>query len=92
LDGLRLSWATERGFGCICPVYVIEDRRCIGHWSGHRLIMLSTYLFMRAGRLVTLFSWVPAFFGPTVMVDYWVGGLSTTLRSGLQCWGLGVTI
>jgi hypothetical protein len=54
--------------------------------------MSSTYLFMRAGRLVTLFSWVPAFSGPTVMVDYWVGGLSTTLRPGLQCWGLGVTI
>jgi hypothetical protein len=44
---------------------------------------------MGAKRLVTLLSWVLALFGPTVMVDYWEGGLGTTLRPGLQCWGLG---
>jgi hypothetical protein len=47
---------------------------------------------MGAERLVTLLSWVLALSGPTIMVDYWVGGLSTTLRPGLQCWGLGVLV
>jgi hypothetical protein len=42
---------------------------------------------MGAGRLVTLLLWVLALFGPTVMMDYWVGGLSTALRPGLKCWG-----
>ena len=32
--------------------------------SGHRLIILSTYLLMGAGRLVTLLSWVLALSGP----------------------------
>jgi hypothetical protein len=43
---------------------------------------------MGAERLVTLFSWVPALFGPTIMVDCWVGGLSTTeARSAvLETW------
>ena len=37
----------------------IEDRPLL--WmSGHRLIILSTYLLMGAERLVTLLSWVPA--------------------------------
>ena len=39
--------------------------RCCGWQSGHRLIILSTYLLMGAGRLVTLLSWVPALSGPT---------------------------
>ena len=38
---------------------------CWGWQSGHRLIILSTYLFMGVGRLVTLLSWVPALSGPT---------------------------
>jgi hypothetical protein len=42
---------------------------------------------MGAERLVTLLSWVSALFKPTVGVDYWVGGLSTTLRPSLRCWG-----
>jgi hypothetical protein len=45
-----------------------------------------------SGRLVTLLSWVPTLSGPTVMVDYWVGGLSTALRPGLKYWGLGVLV
>jgi hypothetical protein len=38
LDGLGLSWATERGSSCICPVYVIEDRSL--HWT---LVRSQTY-------------------------------------------------
>jgi hypothetical protein len=49
-------------------------------------------MLMGVGRLITLLSWVPAPSRPTVMVHYWVGGLSTTLRPGLQCWGLGVPV
>ena len=39
--------------------------RCCGWQSGHKLIILSTYLLMRAGRLVALLLWVPALSGPT---------------------------
>ena len=42
--------------------------RCCGWQSSHRLIILSTYLLMRARRLVTLLSWVLALFGPTLGV------------------------
>ena len=38
---------------------------CYGWQSGHRLIILITYLLMGAGRLVTLWSRVPALSGPT---------------------------
>ena len=31
---------------------------------GHRLIILSSYLLIGAGRLITLLSWVPALSGP----------------------------
>ena len=42
----------------------IEDRPLL--WmSGHRLIILSTYLLMGAERLVTLLSWVPVLSGST---------------------------
>jgi hypothetical protein len=34
----------------------INDRSLYGLWSSHRLIIPSTYLFMRVGRLVTLLS------------------------------------
>ena len=38
---------------------------CCGWLSGHRLIILSTYLLMGVGRLITLLSWVLALSGPT---------------------------
>jgi hypothetical protein len=44
---------------------LIKDRPLHGPWSSHRLIIPSTYLLMRAERLVTLLSWVLALFGPT---------------------------
>jgi hypothetical protein len=44
---------------------LIKDRPLHGPWSSHRLIIPSTYLLMRAKRLVTLLSWVLALFGPT---------------------------
>jgi len=68
----------------------IKDRPLHGPWSSHRLIIPSSYLLMRAERLVTLLSWVPALSGLTVRVDYWVGGLNTAPRPGLWCWRLGV--
>jgi hypothetical protein len=43
----------------------IKDRPLHGPWSSHRFIILSTYLLMGAGRLVTLLSWAPALFEPT---------------------------
>jgi hypothetical protein len=43
----------------------IKDRPLHEPWSSHRLIILSTYLLMGAGRLVTLLSWAPALFGQT---------------------------
>jgi hypothetical protein len=43
----------------------IKDRSLHGPWSSHRLIIMSTYLFMGAGRLVTLLSWVSALSRPT---------------------------
>ena len=59
--GSRLSQAFERGSYCIlfclCRLRTVC---CIGFQSGHRLIILSTYLLMGAGRLITLLSWVPA--------------------------------
>jgi hypothetical protein len=42
----------------------IKDRSLHGPWSSHILIILSTYLLMGAGRLVTLLSWAPALSGP----------------------------
>jgi hypothetical protein len=43
----------------------IKDSSLHGPWSSHRLIIPSTYLLMRAKRLVTLLSWAPALSGPT---------------------------
>ena len=40
------------------------------------------------GRLVTLLSWVPALFGPTVMVVFGLGGPCTALSPGLRGGGL----
>jgi hypothetical protein len=47
---------------------------------------------MRMERLVTLLSWVSVLSGPTVMGGLLGDGLSTTLRLGLRCWGLGVLV
>jgi hypothetical protein len=43
----------------------IMDRSLHGPWSSHRHIILSTYLLIGAGRLVTLLLWALALFGPT---------------------------
>jgi hypothetical protein len=43
----------------------IKDRSLLGLWSSHRFIIPSTYLFMGAGRLVTLLLWAPALSGST---------------------------
>ena len=43
----------------------IEDRLLMWMVSGHILIILSTYLLMEVGRLVTLLSWVLVLSGPT---------------------------
>jgi hypothetical protein len=97
-DGTRLGW-TWTWLGNRAGMWLqlfrlcrLRTVCCIRHQSGHRLIIPSTYLLMGAGRLVALLSWVQALFGPTIMVDCWVGGLSTTLRPGLRCWRLGVPV
>jgi hypothetical protein len=48
------------------PPVSIDDR--LLHWTlvKSQTYYPSTYLLMGARRLITLFSWVPAFFGPTV--------------------------
>ena len=43
----------------------IEDRPLLWMVVSHRLIILSTYLLMGAGRLVMLLSWVLALSGST---------------------------
>jgi hypothetical protein len=47
---------------------------------------------MGVGRSVTLLSWVLALSGPIVKGGLLRGGLSTALRPGLKCWGLGVLV
>jgi hypothetical protein len=47
----------------IVPPVSIKDRSLRGPWSSHRFIVLSIYLLMGAGRLVSLLSWVPVLFG-----------------------------
>jgi hypothetical protein len=46
------------------PPVSIKDRSLHGPWSSHRFIVPSIYLFMGAGRIVSLLSWVLALFGP----------------------------
>jgi hypothetical protein len=54
--------ATEHSLVALFSLSVsIEDRPLLSH----RLIVLSTYLLMGAGRLIILLSWVSALFGPT---------------------------
>jgi hypothetical protein len=74
------------------PPVSIED--CLLLWI---LFRSQTYYLKHihaygSRRLVTLLSWVSALSGPTVMVDYWVGGLSTALRPGIEYWGLRVLV
>jgi hypothetical protein len=65
--GYELGWAIRARlwlhFYCLCRLRTV---RCIRPWSSHILIIPSTYLLMGVERLVTLLSWVPALFGPTV--------------------------
>jgi hypothetical protein len=65
LDGLGPGWATERALVAFVSLVSIKDRSLHGPWSSHRFIVTSIYLFMGAGRLVSLLSWVLALFGPT---------------------------
>jgi hypothetical protein len=46
------------------PPVSIKDRSLHGLWSSHRFIVLSIYLFMGTGRLVSLLSWVLDLSGP----------------------------
>jgi hypothetical protein len=89
---LVLVGQQSRALVAFVPPMSIED--CSLHWtlSGHIFIIPSTYLLIGVERLVTLLSWVSVLSRSTVMVVYWVRGLSTTLRPGLQCWGLGVPV
>ena len=59
----------------LVPPASIEDRpllwmvvRSHTYYPEHILIILSTYLLMGAGRLITLLSWVLALSGPTLGV------------------------
>jgi hypothetical protein len=86
------SWQlSEARVAIVLPVS-IEDRLLLWMVDRHRLFIPSTYLLMGAGRLVTLLSWVSALFEPTVMGGLLGGGLSTALRPGLRCQGLGVPV
>ena len=65
--------------------------RYCGFQSGHRLIILSRYLLMGAGRLVALLSWVLALSGPTDWGQgWWMSKHHTESRT--QVWGLGVQV
>ena len=58
-------WPTRLNLVTLFSLFMsIEDRPLL--WmSGHRLIILSTYLLMGAERLVTLLLWVLALSRPT---------------------------
>ena len=64
----------------------VKDRLLLWIQSGHRLIILSTYLLMRAGRLVALLSWVPALSRLTNLRRGWCRSKHHT-ESGTQEWG-----
>jgi hypothetical protein len=86
LDGLDLVGQQNGTLVAFVLPVSIEDRPL--HWT---LVRSHTYYpehILAYGSGKTCYSLVMGFgfFGPTVMVDYWVGGLSTTLRPGLQCW------
>ena len=55
---------SEARVAFVLPV-LIEDRPLLWMVVRHRLIILSTYLFMGAGRLIMLLSWVPVLSGST---------------------------
>jgi hypothetical protein len=62
IDGCNRLCLAAMGHSLVALVSLsvsIKDRLLHGPWSSHRLIILSTYLLMGAGRLVTLFSWAP---------------------------------
>ena len=65
--------------------------RYCGWQSGHRLIILSTYLLMGAAKVVTLLSRVLALFGPIDWRRGWWRSKHHT-ESGTQEWGLGVQV
>jgi hypothetical protein len=60
------SAATEHSLVALFSLSVsVKDRLLLGPWSSHRLIILSTYLLIGVGRLITLLLWVSALSGPT---------------------------
>ena len=65
----------------------LRTGRCIGFKAGHRLIILNTYLYMDAGRLIALLSWVLALSRPTDWRQGWWRS-STALSLGLRSGGL----
>ena len=73
----------------LVPPCRLRTVRCYGFYSDHRLIIMSTYLLMGAGRLVALLSWVLALSEPTDWRRGWWRSKHHT-KSGTQEWGLGV--
>ena len=71
-------------FPCPCRLRTVH---CNGWWSGHRLIILNTYLCMGVGRLIALLSWVLALSRPTDWRQGWWRS-STALSLGLRSGGL----
>jgi hypothetical protein len=71
--GMGIDWCSRlcpaaTGYSLVALFFLpvsVKDRPLFGPWSSHRLIIPSTYLFMGAGRFVTLLSWAPALFRPT---------------------------
>jgi hypothetical protein len=75
-------------FPCPCRLRTI---RCCGFWSGHRLIVPSTYLLMEAGRLVLSCR------GFRLFSDQLIGGrdrwrFKHHIEVGPQGWGLRVQV
>ena len=74
----------------LCP-YRLSTVYCCGWQSGHRLIILSTYLLMGAGRLIALLSWVLTLSGPIDWRQRWWRSKHHT-ESRTQVWRFGVQV
>ena len=89
--GVRSCVAAEAGHSLVTPFSLSGRLRTDRAYDSRQV----TDLLSRAhtwvwalGRLVTLFSWISALSGPTIMVVFGLGGPCTALSPGLRGGGL----
>jgi hypothetical protein len=92
LDWIWAWLATERGSGCNCPA-CIDWGPSVAMDSSQVTDLLSwahTCLWGQEDLLLSYHGFRLS--EPTIMGGLLGGGLSTALRPGLRCWGLGVSV